>query len=981
MDEILAKQIIETLSHRFDRHGLTVNLTFDTTMKSVIGTLNIPTGVNVPIQVYKSEDGAEVIVKSIEQSSANMSITSLSDFNAVVLLYGINLLDTLPEQLVNSRNINLTDLIIKFAPDMENLIFTSLQFKVSEWSLPIGGLELEISGFTVELKWENGHFSGKFQGRTSLHHGIETDLQGDLQNGFNLIGNIGSIELNDLLNSWGVSLKFPIGFPKLILPQVQYRIQYAASSPTVFLYSQVDGLGKITMVVQKLNESWESFVIVTLLDDWKLSDLSSYLELLDMLEIKMSSLTVAITDNPEFSYMSSDGTVQTLHMQKDLNLYAELSLKGAGLEFVATLIGREVLPLQLHASQNLTDAKISAGLDQTIILLPDVITFDQFALNINPQPLAIKISCEATITIFGTELPKFRTNAAIEQGKTELSLETIESWENVFGINGFTINKAIFEMETAPVPKYGIYGDVSISDKTIRMAAQFTGNAPSMIAGSLQGELSLNETIRDLVGLQLPDILDLSIKDFNIYAVVDPQGVTIGDVHFDPGFAIQGTLGILGLDLFTKVVVDPNNGIFAQGSLSQLISLGDVLKISDAAGSGPPFIVLDTRTPSPGTVAPPILKLSGMFDLMGLRDSIEVSIDKSGFDFTFEKQLGVVEYKCSCHVGQPNFSAESTFKFGLNFSTDPITVAGQNLGSIKINTGFEGATLVSFQDGRFEMSINGSFEVQGLKLQLPSILLTARPDSLESLPELIEQKIKDNASDLFQSLLEDPLKWLQGIKDGLIEGVENVAKVLKEKFNRTAEQIGADIRNTLELGSDAAAEGLKSIGEDVEKIAGILKDLGEPVDNVRNALTRAGFSSENVRDTMQKLFSEIPHLDVSEILHCDIPLTPHGDTPLTPHVDTPLTPHGDMGAELHIDVESVGHIDFREGHIDSGGFIHGDFGGIHGDSVATPHLDEPGRLHLDVESVGHGDIASVGHLDIPAVGHCDIQPVPHGDSP
>lgn len=980
MDERLAKQIIESLSNRVVRHGITVNLSFDTTSNSIKGTLNISARANIPIQVYKSEDGGEVVVKSIEQSTANLPITSLSDFNTVLLLYGTNLLATLPEQLVNSRNISLANLIIKFAPDMENLIFSSLQFEVKEWSIYIGALELKVVAFTIEFKWENGQFSGKFQGRTNLHHSSETELQGDLQNGFNLLGHMGSIELNDLLNNWGVNLRFPVGFPKLMLPQVQFRIQFVASSPTVFLYSQVDGLGQITVVVQKQNESWETFVIVSLLADWKLSDLSGYLQPLNILEIKMSSLTVATNAKPEFSYMRSDGTIQTLQIQKDLNLFAELFLRGAGLEFVATLIGREVLPLQLQTSQNLTDTKISAGLNQKLNILPDIITLDQFALNITPQPLSIRISCEATITIFGTELPKFRANAAIEQGKTELSLETIEPWKNVFGINGFAINKTFFEMETAPVPKYGIYGDISISDKTIRMATQFIGNAPSMIAGSLQGVLSLNETVRDLVGLQLPDFLDLSIKDFNIYAVVDPQGVTIGDVHFDPGFALQGTLGILGLDLFTKIVVDPNNGIFAQGSLSQLISIGDVLKISDAAGSGPPVIVLDTRTPNQGTVAPPLLRLSGLFDLMGLRDTIEVNINRSGFDVTFEKQLGVVEYKWRCRVRQPNFFGESTFKFGLNFSTGPITVSGQNLGSIKINTGFEGTTLVSFQDDRFKMSIDGSFEVQGLKFHLPSIHFSARPDSLERLPGLIEQNIKDNASELFQDMLADPLKWLQGIKEGLIEGVENVAGVLKEKFNRTAEQIGADIRNTLELGSDAAAEGLKSIGEDVEKIASILKGLGEPADKVRSALTKAGFSSENVRGTIQKVFNEIPHLDVIEILHCDIPLTPHGDTPFTPHVDTPLTPHGDVKARAHIDVASVGHIDFLRGHIDSGGFIHGDFRGFHGDTAATPHLDVPLKAHIDVKSAGHGDIAAVGHLDIPAVGHCDIQPVPHGDS-
>lgn len=981
MDEQTALSAIETLTNRLQPQGFTVSLTFEATSNLIKGSINTESGGIIPVQLDKLADTVEWELKQLEQNGAIVSIPNLSDLNGLVLLNGINLVEMLPDRLFNSQNIKLTNLRIKFNQEIDSALYIVFHVKVGAWELPIGRTELIIDDFDIDLVWENERFSGSFQGRTNIGGNGEAAVQGDLQNGFILFGNLETVELTNLVNSWGSSSKLPNGFPKLVLPEVQYRIQFSRGTPIVLFYAQLDDYGQVAVVVQKINDSWESFIIITLLDEWKFSKLSSLFLPLDILQIKAPTLTVASIAKSDFTFIKSDGTEKSLNMREDFNLSAELILQGAGLEFIEKLIGRKELPLILHTAESLAEAKISADLEQKIVLLPDVITFDQFTLNINPRPMSIELNCEATVTVFGTALPKFSASATVEEGKTELSLKTIDPWKNVFGIRGFTINQAIFEMETAPVPKYRIYGDVAISDKKIQMAVQFTGNAPSMIAGNLQGELSLRETIRELVGLQLPDILDLSIKDFNIYAVADPQGVMIGDVRFDPGFALQGTLGILGLDLFVKVIVDPNNGIYAHGSLSQMISLGNVLKISNADEDGPPFATLDTRTASPGTPTPPMLQLSGMFNLLGLKDSIEVSVEKSGFEFWLKKQLGIVNFKLYCKVKQPDFSAEGEFILDLNVSTGQLTVAGFNLGSIKISTGFKGSTLVSFQDDQFQMSIDGKFHFQGNELTLPKLQLTAQPDSLEKLPDLIKQQITENAGELFNDMLTNPNNWLQGIKDGLVEGVENVSKVLKDKFNRSIEQIGTDIRNTLGLGSAAAAQGLKDIGEGAENIARVLKDLGDPSGEVRAALVNVGFPSENISHAMQAVFSEIAHIDFPSQGHIDTPLTPHIDTPLTPHIDVAAQGHCDIGAQVHIDVPAQGHIDFRTGHIDSGGFIHGDFAGIHGDTAATPHLDTPLIPHCDTPLTPHGDIASIGHGDIPAVGHGDSPATPHGDAP
>lgn len=923
---------------------------------------------------------------------------------------GLDSLNGLLEALIGTgitffENLAISDLQV-------GKLFVEDEFELSgqigdTWSIPLGLTGLEVSETWISLKRAAGDISGTLQGKVSLA-GAAVEIQSDLAGDLTLGGQLPEVKLRSLIDELaGSLLSLPAGFPDLSLPPADFQIQPVADSVRFLLQAPVNNFGMANLFVTEIDSEWAAAILFILPEDWKFSDLSNLLSPLNVLPITAPRLALASFNAPSITLPVIDGEALQMAIQEGLSLSSNLRLQGLGLDFIGQIIGIEQLPLQLAAGDNLANSRVRASFDQTIEVLPSVVVLSDMGIDITPEPFVLEFASRALVSVAGNDLPEFQVSTGITENSTRLIFQTAEIWREPFDISNLTINQLVFQMESGPPPKYAVLGDIAVAGKTIKAAVELVGNFPSMIFGQLDGKLSLAEVIDELVGLSLPDVLDVSIEDFMLRAVGDPMGVTIGDEHFEHGLALQGTLGFLGLEMFTKVVVDPDSGVFAHASLSEKVELGNVLTISNAAGDGPPSATLDTRRP-------PFLQVSGMVNLLGLKDSVEATIDDQGMAFMIEKALGPAQYRLDSTFNSiTDFRAEGSFNFGIKESIGPLEITpGISLGKIALDVGFNGKASLSLINEQFRASIEGGFHFQGLNLRIPKIALSAAPDSLERLPQLVIEEIRDKAEEIFIDFLQDADKWLLGIRDGLVEGVKNVATVLEKEFNRSAEQIGKDIRDTLGRGSEAAAQGLKDIGKGAEQIANVLKGLGDSQSTVKSALQKAGFPNTEVSKALQVSFG-IPHGDFPAQGHIDTPLLPHLDTPLTPHVDvkqkvhvdTPIIPHGDRRKQGHADVPRKGHIDVpAQGHID--GWIshtdfrrfgaHGDFGvhgdtklTPHGDTKLTPHVDTPIVPHLDSAKVGHGDVKALAHgdlkalahADVPAQGHADTPTIPHGDAP
>jgi hypothetical protein len=866
------------------------------------------------------------------------------------------------------------------------------------WMLPLGVASLAVNDVVVTVTDDAAGLSGKIAGRCQLAGqplAIEARIPGEIE----LSGRLPSVNLTALVDDLcGPVLSLPGGFPAIILPAADLVIDAGEEAANLTVSTSLVDLGSVVVVVRKVDDQFVGAAAFALPDDWRFSKISPLFSPLDQLQIGVPALAISTFDSDDFTFAGVQGTRLGKGLSRGASVASLLSLRGLGLEFVAKLLGLEKLPLRMNVADSLADSTVSASLGQSIPVLPGVILFDHFALTIDPNPLQIVFGCQATVTIHGENLPKLAADVAISEMSPRVDLQRIEPWRNPFGISGLTVDKLAMSMETEPAPKFGILGIVTVGgDKIIEVAVAFAGEVPSLLEGKLDGTLSVRETVHDLVGLTLPGgLLEMSISDFELRIVADPLGVTIGDVHFEPGLALQGAITFLGLTMFAKLRIDPARGIFAQAALKDKVQIGHVLMISDATGAGPPSATLDTTTD-------PFLVVTGQANLLDLSDTIEAIAGGDGLRFRLENKIGAVTSKLECSVSSPTvFDAEGSIGFPLRAAIGPIrmTPGGPDLGTIVLATGFDGSIKVSMHALTFHAAVTGAFDFVGQRFTIPTLTLDVAPSSLADFDRLVRALVVERSRDIFAELFqpENVAKWLAAVAGRAIISVENVARALRDQFHEGAASIGGAIRNTLAQGSEAAAEGLKSLGHSAEEIGGILKGLGDDADHVRDALTGAGFSHSEVSHALQNLFL-IPHVDahgdvpgvVLGDAHGDVPGVIHGDA----HTDIPAVTHGDA----HGDVP--GHI-HGDAHGDVPGHIHGDAHGdvpgqvhadAHSDFFAGPHVDSHADfrrlgIHGDVhgDSNGphvdvHGDVPGITHVgthgDVPGITHVDT----HGDVP
>ena len=361
--------------------------------------------------------------------------------------------------------------------------------------------------------------------------------------------------------------------------------------------------------------------------------------------------------------------------------------------------------------------------------------------------------------------------------------------------------------------------------------------------------IALSDVVKDLIGQSIPGIVDQSIEDFKLRLVSKPS-TTIEGEHLEPGLSLMGTFGIVGLEMFVKVIIDPQFGIFAHGSLNKMVNVANALKVSDAAGTGPPSMTLDSTKS-------PYLKLTGRVDLLGLTDSIVAAVDKSGFDVILNRDLGIAQFKeMKTHYKSiRDCNASGSFTFGIDIQTDPIQLSPgtPSLGALKINAGFVGTVSIEVVDQTFGGSVTGGFHWNGSDFQIPAIKLSVVPGSLAELPKQVADTTRKEAARIFAEFLKDGNHWLKALADGLVQGVDNAAQVLRGVYSQTAQQIGDGLQNTLHQSVDQVAQGLKSIGESPQSIASVLHNLGNPPDLIGKALRGMGESAESIAGLLSQM--------------------------------------------------------------------------------------------------------------------------------
>ena len=780
-----------------------------------------------------------------------------------------------------------------------------------DWTL--AGMSLGVSLQKGRLMFDSGDLDVYLEGRVSLGD-VDAPLKVTIANGkVDASAQVPDINLKDLASAMKLPMPALPGLDLVERALDRLEILFREGEPLlVFNYDTPLGLARC--VVAKENGEF-SLVAGLHAANLRFANLNSALAPLDavlkIVAFADPAISFASRELPSFPFPVAGGGWRSRRFAKGVQINGELLFDGFGLELIETLFGISRLPLAIPIGGDWSQVRIAAALDHPIKILGDLATVDPFTVSVSPEPLQVAVAGEVLLKLFGAELPRLTLGAALAPGTADLFLVARDAWKEPLGIP-VSINEIGFQMSSTPA--YGILGTITIQDRKLDVAAQFTGQVPSLFAGKLDGEMPLGDLLFELAGIDLlPDYIQPTIKDFDLYIVLNPVGGSVAGRMYPFGLSLRGTLSLLGLGFTTDLHISKSQ-IRAKGELDKPIRMEPFFRLSGVDQEAPSF-ALDT-------MADPIATVDGRIMLLGLEQTVTARLGTAGFDTLVEQKLGPVEARLAVNFGHGQLAALGDIDCKVTGRIGPIRLfdGGPDLGTISLDTGAElSADIKIVENGPLAMKVGGRITIVGMNVTLPEFAVDV--SSLDQLPQALLEYIRDHVVELLGDLFSDVGLWLKAIADKLIESVENVARALSEHFKRTSQQIAEAMLDVLDDTVEVTAKALKDIGEKVEEIGRILNRLGRTDEEVANALRSIGAAPEVIGNVLKELgrgTEEIgkvlknvgfPDAAVDVALRLVFPGIPGvGWPPHIKHVKLPHVKHVKLPHVKHVKLPHVKHV-------------------------------------------------------------------------
>jgi hypothetical protein len=267
-----------------------------------------------------------------------------------------------------------------------------------------------------------------------------------------------------------------------------------------------------------------------------------------------------------------------------------------------------------------------------------------------------------------------------------------------------------------------------------------------------------------------------------------PQATNIGTINFPQGFFINGHLNFFGFNLTATIEISTHKGISVDAAMDRIVIGNETLfSITAKEGSGGPEVSIATFTqPDQKNEAfrPPHFFINGQIKILGLNESIYVNVTKNGLEFDLKNHMNpLLSYDL-----HGSFDSLTQMNVGGSIMAGIPKIDLGRLGKINLATGVGGALDIGVNGDTIYAKIKAGFALAGERFSLPDLDLDIHTESLGHVADLLLEKVTEFLKDLFT----DPEKWAKYAANGLIEGVEDIAKVLVEVFGKTIDE-AADI--------------------------------------------------------------------------------------------------------------------------------------------------------------------------------------------
>lgn len=322
-------------------------------------------------------------------------------------------------------------------------------------------------------------------------------------------------------------------------------------------------------------------------------------------------------------------------------------------------------------------------------------------------------------------------------------------WEEPLGFPGLRIDALMINLDLETLLPTMFHGDLTLGEVGADVVFKFklggnkaTRAIKTMLAARLRQDLSAGRLLSSLLpGVNLGPLDDalsvVTLKapkqgEWNVYAV--PQTMTVDDVQYAAGLAINGDVEIFGLHLGAHLRLDEQR-LALSGTIDP-IELGGVLKISGPRGRPPSF-----------EIAAAGANITGGIELLGQRFDARLDLGLDGTSIHLGARLSLFEVDLTLATDGPDFGRWTLdgrvgvelehFGFGAALSAD-VVFGGLSLSAL----GFGG-------------HLGIELDVLGLPIR---VSVPTPPDlKLVDLPKLITGQLGD---------VTQWIDWVKSVIDG-----------------------------------------------------------------------------------------------------------------------------------------------------------------------------------------------------------------------
>jgi len=398
------------------------------------------------------------------------------------------------------------------------------------------------------------------------------------------------------------------------------------------------------------------------------------------------------------------------------------------------------------------------------------------------------------------------------------SIDAVLAKAGVFGTHRFEIDKSVAtsldHRDIAAISAAFSAAKVQIPSSTdqVFLSVQKPGNAWHLTDLSIMRHYSL--------ALQGGKI-EVSVDPQFYFA---PEPTSIGAIRFPQGFYLNGAVDVFGFRAAATIDISPQKGILVDAEMDRIVIGNEhVFSITSADGKTGPKVSIATFS-QPEQKDPhlrsPHFYVSGRLALLGLEDSVLASVGTSGVTLDLKGALAPgAEFDLDVTFGGKNLEVDGDIKVGVGkIDLGP-------LGKIHIDTDVEGSLGIRVDGHGIRVAAQASFEFLGDEMKIGRFSIEPHPKALAGLAKTIEEKVLH----LLQDLFKDADRWAHALEHGVVEGVADTEKVLKDVYKKS-EKEAKEMAHTIDKGLAAAGKGIATAGKDVGKgVATAGKDVGKGV--------------------------------------------------------------------------------------------------------------------------------------------------------